>query len=196
MWTERRIVNVKLVVHIATSGLYRVKSQLYYRTNIYIYLINCRDMRTGWWRGSINVRRANNRRNELQAISSSTERLRNLHSTAVDTDQCLSFNNGTMDAGLRHTTVYCTTRLTQSPPTIWQHSTWRQKLPKTGVGQCRTARKGALLRQPTAPELTKDLPAFYGSWRLSLSSARLIQSRPSCFSTGTVGYATTKSFHQ
>jgi len=28
VWTERRIVNVKLVVNIVTTGLYRVKSLL------------------------------------------------------------------------------------------------------------------------------------------------------------------------
>ena len=58
---------INLAVHIVTTGLYRVNSQLYYRTNIYIYLIYCRNMRTGRWRGHVNVRRASNRRTEWQS---------------------------------------------------------------------------------------------------------------------------------
>jgi hypothetical protein len=132
-------------------------------------------MRTGRWREHDNVRRGSNRRTEWRTIS--TERLRNLQQlpSTQTSAPCITTERWTPPSG----TPQCTTHLN----TITAHDLTAQhmtaELPRTGGGHCRTECNVAMLRQPTAPQLSEDLPAFYGSRRLSLSSARLIQSRPS-----------------
>jgi hypothetical protein len=165
---------INLVVHIMTTGLYRVNSQLYYRTNIYIYLTYCRNKRTGRWRGHVNVRRASNRRTEWQSAHRGYVICTPLPSTQ-NSAPCITTERWTRPSGTPQCTTHLNKIIAHDPTALHTPA----ELPRAGVGHCRTARNGALLRQPTAPRLIDDLSAFYRSRRLSLPSARLIQSRPS-----------------
>jgi len=120
-------------------------------------------------------------------VTIGTYRLRNLHSTQ-NSALCLTTERWALPSGTPH----CTTHLNR----ITAHDLTAE-LPREGVGHCRTSRNGALFRQPTAPQLTEDIPAFYGRRRLSLRQPyEPSHALPSCFSAGTVGYATTNSFYQ
>ena len=115
---------INLVVHIVTTGLYGVNSQLYYRTHIYIYLIYCWNMRMGRWRGHVNVR-ASSRRTEWQSAHTGSVICTRLPST----QNSAPLYNGTTDAALRHTHHSVQHTWTESPLAFWQHSTWRHRCP-------------------------------------------------------------------